>query len=285
MASNFSRFFIRKDFKIKSILSYIFLFAGAWVMMFPFIWLISSSMKPEHEIFNQNWSFWPKELYIIENYYSVFFEQDFIGYLMNSLIVCILILVVQIITSIPCAYALAKLKFRGQNILFGSIILGLTIPINVTSIPIYLGIVKLGLLDTYFAMSFPFFLSVFAIFLFRQFFKTFPDSIIEAARIDGFTELEIIIRLIVPSAIPAIAAFSVFSFVAHWNDLYWPLIVVTSMEKTTATLSMMQYASGFYTDHKGAFAAATAVTLPMVIAFLFARKLFIRGITMTGIKG
>jgi multiple sugar transport system permease protein len=186
---------------------------------------------------------------------------------------------------VPAAYALAKLKFRGSTILFGTILAGITIPINVTSIPLYLGVVRAGLLDTYIAIMFPFFVSVFAIFLFRQFFKTFPDSIIQAARVDGFTEVEIIMRLILPSAVPAIAAFSVFSFVAHWNDLYWPLIVVTSQEKMTATLSMLQYFSVFDRDLGGAFAGATVITAPMVIAFLLARRLFIRGITMTGIKG
>ena len=285
MRNYLQKYWIRNNFDMMSLISYVLLFAGAWLMMFPFIWMISSSFKPTHEMFDQDWSFWPDEPQIFENYYSVLFEQDFGLFVLNSLIVCVLILFVQLLTSIPCAYALAKLKFKGQNILFGAIIMGLTIPINVTSIPIYLGIVQFNLLDTYFAMCFPFFISVFAIFLFRQFFKTFPDSMIEAARIDGFTEMDIVMRLVVPSAVPAISAFSVFSFVAHWNDLYWPLIVVTSMDKTTATLSMMQYTDGFYTDNQGAFAAATVVTLPMVIAFLCARRLFIRGITMTGIKG
>jgi len=190
-----------------------------------------------------------------------------------------------LITAVPAAYALAKLKFRGSSILFGTVIAALTIPINVTSIPIYVGLAKTGLLDTYLAMMLPFFISVFAIFLFRQFFRSFPDSVIDAARVDGFSEMEIILRLILPSAVPAIAAFSVFSFVAHWNDLYWPLIVVTSQDKMTATLSMMQYQSDFDTDYGRTFASATVVTAPMVIAFLFARRLFIRGITMTGVKG
>lgn len=135
------------------------------------------------------------------------------------------------------------------------------------------------------AMVFPFFVSVFAIFLFRQFFRGFPDSIIDAARVDGFSEIEIALRLILPAAMPAIAAFSIFSIVSHWNDLYWPLIVVQSQERMTAALSMMQYRSEFDTNYGRSFAAATMVTIPMVLAFLFARRAFIRGITMTGVKG
>lgn len=261
------------------------LFLGAWIMVFPFVWMISSSLKPTDEVFDADFSIIPKTFMGWENYYAVLFDQPYLIFLKNSTIVCAGILAIQLLTAIPAAYALAKLKFRGSAILFGTVIASLTIPINVTSIPIYVGIVKVGLLDTYFAMMFPFIVSVFGIFLFRQFFRGFPDSIIDAARVDGFSEIEIILRLIVPSAVPAIAAFSVFSFVAHWNDLYWPLIVVVSQDKMTATLSMMQYQSDFDTDFGRTFASATVVTAPMVIAFLFARRLFIRGITMTGVKG
>lgn len=270
---------------IGRVVATVLLLLGAWVMVFPFIWMISSSLKPTDEVYDSDFSIIPKTFKGWENYYGVIFEQPYLIFLMNSMIVCVGILVIQLLTAIPAAYALAKLKFRGSSILFGTVIAAITIPINVTSIPLYIGLVKVGLLDTYFAMMFPFIVSVFAIFLFRQFFRGFPDSIIQAARVDGFSEIEIILRLILPSAVPAIAAFSVFSFVAHWNDLYWPLIVVQSQEKMTATLSMMQYQSAFDTDYGRTYASATVVTAPMVIAFLFARRLFIRGITMTGVKG
>ena len=259
--------------------------AGAWIAVFPYIWMVSSSLKPTNEVYDADFTIWPKSFAGFENYHGVLFEQPYPLFLMNSTIVCLGILAVQLVTAIPAGYALAKLRFRGSAILLGTVIACLTIPINVTSIPLYLGLVKLSLLDTYFAMMFPFMVSVFAIFLFRQFFKGFPDSVIDAARVDGFSEIEIVIRLIVPSALPAIAAFSVFSFVAHWNDLYWPLIVVQSQEKMTATLSMMQYQSEFDTNYGRSFAAATVITIPMMLVFLFARRSFIRGITMTGVKG
>ncbi len=261
------------------------LFFAGLVMTFPFIWMISSSLKPKSEIFGANFTLWPHEFYGFINYGKVLFDQPYLLYIANSLIVCLGILVVQLITAIPAAYALAKLRFKGSSILFGAVIAGITIPVNVTAIPLYVAIVKVGLLDTYLAMMFPFLVSVFAIFLFRQFFKAFPDSIIQAARIDGFSEIEIVIRLILPSAVPAMAAFTIFSFVTHWNDLYWPLIVVQSQDKITATLSMMQYRGDLGIDYGVTFAAATIVTAPLVLAFLFARRLFIRGITMTGVKG
>ncbi|WP_346911951.1 carbohydrate ABC transporter permease [uncultured Roseibium sp.] len=276
------------SFKPKSIADAVgtgLLFLGAWLVIFPFIWMLSASLKPADEVYDSNFHFWPETFRGDVNYYGVLFDQPYLTFLANSFIVCAGILVVQLVTAVPAAYALAKLKFRGKTILFGFVVASLTIPINVTSIPIYLGLVKVGLLDTYFSLMFPFFVSVFAIFLFRQFFKDYPDSIIDAARVDGFSEIEIILRLILPAAIPAVAAFSVFSVVAHWNDLYWPLIVVQSQEKMTAALSMLQYQSEFDNDYGRTFASATVVTLPMVVIFLFARRLFIRSITMSGIKG
>jgi len=261
------------------------LFTGAWIMIFPFVWMVSSSVKPTDEIYDPDFSLIPKTFAGFDNYFQVLFEQPYLLALLNSLIVCVGVLVVQLITAIPAAYALAKLKFRGANILFGAVLLGITIPINVISIPLYMAVVKTGLLDTYLSIMLPSLVSVFAIFLFRQFFRSYPDSIINAARIDGLTEIEIVLRLIVPAATPAIAAFSIFSFVAHWNELYWPLIVIQSQEKMTVTLTLMQYRSEFDSNFGGAFAAATVSTAPLIVAFLLARRHFIRGITMTGIKG
>ncbi|TCT36297.1 carbohydrate ABC transporter permease [Martelella mediterranea] len=261
------------------------LFIGGWIMVFPFVWMISSSFKPTYEVYDPDFTIIPKTFVGFENYAGVLFDQPYLRFMFNSAVVCLGILIVQLVTAIPAAYALAKLRFRGSTIFFGTVIASITIPINVISIPIYIGLVQIRMLDTYFAMMFPFLVSVFAIFLFRQFFKAYPDSIIDAARVDGFSEIEIILRLILPAAVPAIAAFTVFSLVAHWNDLYWPLIVVQSQDKMTATLSMMQYQSDFDTDYGRTFASAAVVSAPMVIAFLFFRRLFIRGITMTGIKG
>ena len=131
----------------------------------------------------------------------------------------------------------------------------------------------------------PFFLSMFAIFLLRQNFKSFPDEIIHAARLDGMSELEIVWRVVTPSAIPAITAFSIFSLVAHWNDLYWPLIVISSTELAPPPLGMLLFASAESGANYGALmAGASLITAPMVLAFLIARRRFIQGITMTSFR-
>ena len=148
-----------------------------------------------------------------------------------------------------------------------------------------MGLASAKLLNTYFALMAPFFLSVFAIFLFRQAFRSYPDEIIEAARLDGFREWEICWRLVLRGALPSLAAFSVFSVVAHWNDLYWPMIVVTQLDYAPPPLGMLFFAdaeSG--ADYGALMAGAAMVTAPMVLCFLLARRRFIAGITMTGVK-
>jgi multiple sugar transport system permease protein len=148
-----------------------------------------------------------------------------------------------------------------------------------------MGLSLAGALNTYFAQMMPFFLSMFAIFLLRQHFKSFADEIIHAARIDGMTEWEILWGLVAPSARPAMAAFAVFSVVAHWNDLYWPMVVITTTDLAPPPLGMLLFANAESGANYGALmAGASLITLPMVIAFLLARKQFIQGITMTGFR-
>jgi multiple sugar transport system permease protein len=261
------------------------LMAGAVFMLLPFVFMLVSSIKPPGEIFEATFRLWPRTFYGLQNFESALSTAPLLKFLLNGLIVCLGILVVQLIVAIPCAYALAKLNFPGRPVLFGLILLGLCIPVQVPSLPLYIAFAQLGILNTYLSMMLPFFLSVFAIFLFRQFFKSYPDEIIQAARLDGVSEFEIVWRIVVPSAWPAIAAFSVFSIVAHWNDLYWPLIVVSDTALATPPLGMMYFADSELGSNYGALSAGAAIiTAPLVVAFLIARRRFIAGITMTGIK-
>ncbi|MBB4262864.1 multiple sugar transport system permease protein [Bradyrhizobium sp. CIR48] len=261
------------------------LIGGAVFMLLPFVFMLTSAIKPPGEIFEATFRLWPRQFYGWQNFESALSTAPLLRFLLNGLIVCGGILIVQLLVAIPCAYALAKLKFPGRPILFSLVLLGLCIPVQAPSLPLYIAFAELGILNTYLSMMMPFFLSVFAIFLFRQFFKSYPDEIIQAARLDGVGEFEIVWRIVVPSAWPAIAAFSIFSVVAHWNDLYWPLIVVSDTKLATPPLGMMYFADSELGSNYGALAAgATIITAPLVIAFLIARRHFIAGITMTGIK-
>jgi multiple sugar transport system permease protein len=262
-----------------------FLLAGAVFMLLPFVWMLITSIKPPDEIFNATMSLWPKHFYGVENYRFALTSAPLLRFALNGAFVCACILAVQLLVAIPCAYALAKLRFPGRQTLFVLTLLALAVPVQVPALPIYIALADLGLLNTYFSMMVPFFLSVFAIFLLRQFFKGFPDDIIHAARLDGMGELEIVWRIVTPSAWPAIAAFAVFSIVAHWNDLYWPLIVISDANLATPPLGMLFFSDAETGSNYGALtAAATILTAPLVVAFLLARRQFIAGITMTGVK-
>src|SRR6478672_4585873 len=261
------------------------LLAGAVFILLPFVWMLITSIKSPSEIFAVDFSLWPKQFSGAENYGRALSKVPLLRFALNGVIVCAGILIVQVLIAVPCAYALAKLRFPGRATMMTLVLMGLTIPIQVPALPLYMGLAKLNLLNTYFAIMMPFFLSVFAIFLFRQFFKGYPDEIIQAARLDGMSEFEIVWRIVVPRSWLAIAAFSVFSVVAHWIVLYWPLIVINDMNLATPPLGLLFFADSETGSNYGSLtAAATVLTAPLVIAFLIARRRFIEGITMTGIK-
>jgi len=267
------------------LLAHAVLMLGAVVMLAPFLWMFLTSIRPADEVFGAVFNLIPRRFAAVENYSRAFFEGNLLRAMINGALVCLGILVVQLLAAIPAAYALAKLRFRGQGLLFALVLFGLCVPIQVPALPIYLGLAQAGLLNSYFALMVPFFLTVFGMFLLRQFFRTYPDEVLDAARLDGMSEFEIVWRLATPAALPAIAAFSVFSVVAHWNDLYWPLIVVTSSELATPPLGILAFRDTESGGNYGALMAGAAlVTAPLVVAFLLARRAFVRGITMTGVR-
>ncbi len=265
------------------LLAHAVLLAGAAVMLAPFAWMLLTSIRPAEEVFGAVFNPIPGRFAGFENYARALTEGNLPRTMLNGAIVCLGVLLLQLAAAIPAAYALAKLRFRGRGALFGLVLFGLCVPIQVPALPIYLGLAYGGLLDSFFALIAPFALSVFGIFLFRQFFRSYPDEILDAARLDGMGEFEIVWRLATPAALPAIAAFSVFSVVAHWNDLYWPLIVVTSAERATPPLGILGFRDTESGGNYGALmAGAGLVTAPLILAFLVARRAFLRGITMTG---
>lgn len=267
------------------VLTHATLMAGAMIMLLPFVWMLLTSIRAPHEILTSSLNPIPQSFHAIENYSDALKTAPLLRFMLNGAIVCGGILIVQLLVAIPAAYALAKMKFPGRGLLFALVIAGLCVPIQVPALPLYLSLAHVGLLDTYFSMMLPFFLSVFAIFLFRQAFKTFPDEILQAARVDGVSETEILWRIVVPSAWPAIAAFSIFSIVAHWNDLYWPMIVIQRIEYAPPPLGMLYFASSESgTNYGSLMAGATIITAPLVLLFLIARRRFVQGITMTGLK-
>jgi len=193
---------------------------------------------------------------------------------------------IQVLVALPCAYALAKLRFWGREAVFGLVLFCLLIPVHAIALPLYIMLAKLGLTNTYAALVIPWTISVFGIFLMRQFFMTVPDDLIDAARMDGMSEFSIIWNVMLPTAIPALLAFAIFSVVAHWNDYFWPRIVVTGDRSLfTPPLGLREFKGDADGDNFGPMmATATIIVAPLIVAFMIAQRRFIEGITLSGMK-
>ncbi len=223
---------------------------------------------------------------VVFNYTKAFSEAPLLRYLMNGIAVTVSIFLIQAVVALPAAYALAKLKFWGREAVFGLVLFCLLIPVHAIALPLYIILAKLGLTNTYAALVVPWTISVFGIFLMRQFFMTVPDDLIDAARMDGMGEFAIVWRVMLPTAIPALLAFAIFSIVAHWNDYFWPRIVVTgNRDLFTPPLGLREFKGDGDGSYFGPMmATATVIVTPLIVAFLLAQKRFIEGITLSGMK-
>ena len=285
---------------------HIVLIVGTLVVILPFYLMISFSFKSPSEIQSISGGFFGAQemmtdhrclkagrsevectmLPIVYNYRAAFEEAPLLRYLFNGVIVTLSIFAIQVLIALPCAYALAKLKFWGRDVVFGLVIFCLLIPVHAIALPLYLMLAKFGLTNTFAALVIPWTISVFGIFLMRQFFKTVPDDLINAARMDGMSEFSIVWKVMLPTAIPALLAFAIFSVVAHWNDYYWPRVVITGdRDLMTPPLGLRMFKSDMDGNEYGPMmAAATVIVAPLVVAFLLAQRRFIEGITLTGMK-
>ncbi len=252
---------------------------------FPFIWMISLSLKSPHEIFDGGFSLLPRQWHAWENYSQALTAAPLLRFLLNGVIVCSSILALQVLVCVPLAYALAKLRFHGRNALFGAVLFSLLLPHQVLALPVFILCYKLGILNSYAALILPFVVSPFGIFLFRQFFRTIPDDILHAARLDGLSEFSIVWRIVMPMSLPAVIAFSIFSVVAHWNDLFWPSIVIKTTELMPPSLGVAAFRGiEAGSDYGPLMAGAVIVVLPLLVAFAFAQRWFIEGLTSTALK-
>jgi multiple sugar transport system permease protein len=257
---------------------------SAFVLM-PFIWMLSLSIKPPSEAFGRTVQFWPDRFYGLENYSEAIFGSPLLRFMLNGAFVCVVTLGLQILIAAPMAYALAKLRFAGRDFMFGSVLVGLRIPIEVLAIPLFIAFHHLGLLNSYTALILPGVISPFAIFLFRQYFRAIPDDLIAAARLDGLSEFAIVWRIMVPSAMPAVIAFAMLSVVGRWNDLFWPLTFIRSEDLMTPALGIVRFRNEEVGNAYGPLmAAAVVVVTPMILLFLLAQRRFVEGLATSGLK-
>jgi len=265
-------------------ISYTLLIAFSIIMIMPFVWMILSTFKDQSELMRFPPKFLP-DRFTLKNYAEVFSSVPFLRYYLNSILITTVAVTLTLLTSSLAGFAFAKYKFKGRNSIFKTLLGAMMIPFPVTIIPLYIMIYNLGLVDTYLALIVTGSVSIFGIFLMRQFIVTIPDDLIDAARIDGCSEFQIFRIIVIPNIRAPLSALAIFSFMATWNAFLWPLLVVNNDEHRTVQLGV-QYFTQRYGDlmHLQITAAAMAV-IPIVVLYLILQKQFIEGITMTGLKG
>lgn len=262
-----------------------FLSLPALLQFFPIFYLLCISFKNGGEVIQYPPKLLPQAL-DPANYRAAWEAAPLGRFLLNSLVVALLITALQVLTAILAAYALARLEFRGKSVVLGFIVATMMVPGEVTIIPNYFTMASLDWLNTYQSLVVPFAASGFGIFLLYQFFRTIPKELEEAALMDGASRLRFLFQFVVPLSLPAIFAFGIYAFVSAWNQYLWPLVVTQSTEMQTAQIGIGMFRSQNESTSWGVIMAATAMLIaPTLVLFVATQKQFVRGITMSGLKG
>lgn len=267
------------------ILAYAMLFLGASIVMIPFAWLLSTSLKDASKIFLDPPQ-WIPDPVRWDNYKQAFSVMPFPRYLLNTCKITFSCLVLQVLSCSIVAFGFARMRFPGRNLLFMMVLATMMLPAQVTMIPVFKIWAKLGFYDTFVPLILPSaFGSAFFIFLLRQYFMTIPIEMDEAARIDGANTFQVWWKVLLPQVKPALAAVAVLSFMTHWNDFMGPLIYTTNPNNRTLALALWSFQGQYATDWHLLMAASTVVMLPLLILFFSAQKYFIQGVVISGVKG
>jgi multiple sugar transport system permease protein len=274
---------MNKKISIQKTLLYVALSVAALTFIYPFTWMIGASFAPAHEVGTM--TFWPSHP-TWDNFKSMIEKIPIGRSLINSLLVAVITTSLVIVTGSVVGYALAKMQFKGRQLIFYVIVFTMSLPFQVTLIPNYITMVNLRLVDTFFALIIPFAVSAFAILMFRQAFQGLPQALIDAARMDGCNETGIIFRILWPNIKPTIVTVAILSFIGSWNEVLWPLIVVRNEKLMTMPQLVTLFAVGGRADSQLGvkIAAAVLLALPVMIAFLFFQKHFIQSMASTGLK-
>jgi multiple sugar transport system permease protein len=249
----------------------------------PFLWMVSTSLMDELEVFGHPPRLLPARA-LWQNYPEALSAQPFGRYFLNSLLFALLVVTGQLVTSATAGYAFARLEFRGRERLFLLVLATMMVPPVVVLIPRFLLIDGLGWLDTYQGLASTELVTVWGIFLMRQFFRSVPRELEDAARIDGAGPGRIFWSVALPLARPALATLGLFAFIDAWKNLLWPLVATRSLEMRTVEVGIASFHSTFLTHWPYQMAAAVAAVLPILLLFLFTQRYFVQGIQMTGFK-
>ena len=256
----------------------------ALITLFPVIWVVLSSFKPQRELFSIPMIFFPKT-WTLGNYVESLSRGDFLLFFKNSLVVSVLSTLITVIINTMAGYALAKYDFPGRGITFTIMLATLMIPLQVIMIPIFLQLKRFGLLNTLWGIIIPPAATPTGVFLARQYMTSLPDSLIEAARIDGGNEAFIFRRVIIPMSKSIIATIAIFSFMWRWNDYLWPLVVISKTNKQTIQQALAGFVGQLQINWSNLLAMTTITILPVVAVFLAFQNFFMQGVTAGAVKG
>ena len=264
-----------------------FLVVVALFILTPFVFMFTASAMPANDIMKMPYRWIPKGFYW-QNFWQGIKGNDgsfiYLRNILNSLIVASTVTATTVILSALTGFGLAKYHFKGRYFVFMMILATMMIPFEVIMIPLYLIITKLGFQNSYPGLITPFLVSAFGIFLMRQYYVTFPDEILDAARIDGASELMIFSKIILPNSIPAIATLAVLTFKSQWDNLLWPLLVAQSEEMKTIPLYIVRFAEEKHTDEGAMMAVAAIASIPILILFFKLSKYFIGGAAVFSVR-
>ena len=252
--------------------------------MLPFVWMLLGSFKTQGELLRRPVTWWPQDP-TLDNYVRWFTELHIDRFFMNNLLVAVVTVLGNLLFCSMVGYALAKIDFAGKRVLFLLVMVTLMVPGVVTFVPLFVMVSKLGLVNTYPALILPFLVSPLGVFLMRQFMMGIPDSLIEAARIDGAGELRTFTGIVMPLCGPPLATLGILTFLGSWNNFLWPLVAAQSEEKYTLPVALSLYSTGQNaTDYGLLLAGAVLVIAPIVALFIALQRFFIQGVAATGIK-
>ena len=267
-----------------TLFNYIILGAGAILMVVPFIWMVSTSFKPQAETV----SFPPRLFPInptISNYIDVFDRANMGRLYWNTTFVSVIKTIFNIYTSALLGYIFGKFVFRGRDIIFYILLSTWIIPFEVYLIPLYLMTVQVGWANTYTALIVPEIFTVYAMFMFRQFMYTIPTELVDAARIDGAGEWYIFHRIIIPLSKAALFTLIAFYFMWNWNDFLWPLVVIADQDKYVITVGLATFVGEYWSQHGVIMAGASLAIIPILVLFIAVQRFIIEGVVLTGLKG
>lgn len=268
---------------LKGIL-YVILVLMALVMLVPFAWMLSASLKLDKDVFifpiqwipeNPRW----------QNYQDIWTRIPLLKFVLNTVKLTLIVTFLQLLTSSFAAYAFAKLKFKGRNFLFMAYIATIAVPWQVYMVPQFMMMRSMGLADTHLAIICLQAFSAFGVFMMKQFYEGIPTELCEAARIDGMSEYQIWYRVMVPLSKPALSTLTIFTFVNTWNDFLGPLIYLTTESKKTLQLGLRMFISQYGSEYGLIMAASVLSLIPVLAVFLSLQKYFVEGVAASGVKG